>query len=265
MLGILTKKPSGLRLSSAGPRRGRHIAVEVAPLECRSLLSSAGPLTITESVAPLMRNRGASVQVRVSGTVDDSDTAATLSRSLAYTVFNTETNQQVRSGTTMIAGDGRYQFNLRLPGRHHARSEEFTVLVTASDSAGNSSTDSAMVAVTPRMGRSGRGRFGGEVGGRRGGNSNSLNFGGAGQGQSNTVTVPGSNDTVTQYITNYESNTYNITITTTTNINPPPKPPPPHPAPPPPHHPPGPPPPHHPPGPPPPPPHPGPPGPTGPP
>ena len=64
--------------------------------------------------------RGPSVQVRVSGTVGDSDTAATLSRSLGYTVFNTETNQQVRSGTAMIAGDGSYRFNLRLPGGRHA-------------------------------------------------------------------------------------------------------------------------------------------------
>jgi hypothetical protein len=230
MFGILTRRRLGPRLSSTGRRRSRRTAIEVVPLEGRSLLSSASPITITESIAPIMHARGRSVPIQVSGTVGDSDTAATLNRSLAYTVFDTATNRQVSSGTATIAGDGSYHFSLRLPERHHASAEEFTVVVMASDSAGNSNTDSAMVTATPRMGRFGRSRHGG----------NSLNFGGAGQGQSNTVTVSGSNDTVTQYITNYESNTYNITITTT-NINAPP-PPPPHPAPPPPpHHPPGPP------------------------
>ena len=149
MFGILTRKRLVPRLSTTGRRRSRHTAIEVAPLECRSLLS-AHLRSRSQSRCPDNSAREQSVPIQVSGTVGDSDTAATLSRSLAYTVFNTETNQQVRSGRAMIAGDGSYRFNLRLPARHHASTERFTVVVMASDSAGNSSTDSAMVTVTPK-------------------------------------------------------------------------------------------------------------------
>jgi hypothetical protein len=218
------------------------------------------PITVTESVTPLSAARGRSVSVQVSGTVTDSDTAATLNSSLAYAVFNSRTNRQIGSGTAMIAGDGSYLFDVRLPGGRHSSSEDFSIVVVASDSDGNSGIDFATVAATPRRGGSGRGSFHVTSADQRVESSNTLNFGGAGQGQSNTITVNGNNNTVTLNVTNYESNTYNVTITTMAgqDINSPPKPPPP-----PHHHPPGPPPPppHHPPGPPGPPPHPGPPGP----
>ncbi len=248
MFSFITRKGTGLGSRKAGRRRSRRAAIEVAPLEGRWLLSTASPITVTESVTPLAAARGRSVQVQVSGTVTDSDTAAVLKPSLAYAVFNSRANREIGNGTATIASDGSYQFDVRLPRGRHSRSNDFTIIVMASDNAGNSGTDSATVAATPRMHGSGSGRFRVTSFDQRVESSNTLDFGGAGQGQSNTVTVNGSNDTVTLNVTNYESNTYNISVTTTAvqNINSPPKPPPP------PHHPPGPPPPHHPPGPPPP-------------
>ncbi len=165
--------------------------------------------------------------VQVAGSVSDGDTSATLNRSLAYTVFDTTTNRQVRAGTTSIAADGSYGFNIRLTGRHHSSAGDYSISVTADDNAGNTGSDSAMVSVTLDRGGQGRSRSD-----RGSGRSSRLNFGGPGQNQTNTVSVPGSNDTVTQNITNYQSNTYNIAITTTnattTNIKvPPPTPPPP--------------------------------------
>ena len=243
-------RPWGRRMLADG---GAGAAIGVAPLESRSLLSTVSPITVTESVVPQPHSgaRGRPIAVQVSGTVADSDTAATLNKSLAYAVFNTANDHQLRHGTAAIASDGDYSFDVRLPvqsaGRRSSSADQFTISVMVSDSAGNSGTDSATVAVTSmgRQGRSlGRGAHGGHLGRRlgSGGNSTHVTVGGAGQGQSNTVSVPGSNDTVTQYITNTETNTIYITVTTTTttNINTPPPPPPapppppPHPAPPPP-------------------------------
>ncbi len=218
----------------------RKAAVEVAALESRSLLSTVSPIAVTESVSPVNDGGGRHrpVMVQVSGTVTDSDMSTTLDRSLAYTVFDTSTNRMVQSGTATINPDGSYAFDIRLTGRHHSSAGDYTIGVTASDSAGNTGSDSAMVGVTPDRG--GRGRFQGNFGDfsgrfRHGGRSARLDFGGPGQDQTNTVSVPGSNDTVTQNVTNYQSNIYNISITTTnTNINnvnvnhgPPPPPPPP--------------------------------------
>ena len=250
MFSLFTRKGTGSGSLKAGRRRSRRAAIELAALEGRWLLSTASPITITESVTPLAAARGRSVQVQVSGTVTDSDAAARLNPSLAYVVFDSQTNRQISSKTATIAGNGSYSFDVRLPrertrGRVISRSSSWPATVPATP------------APIPRQWPPPRGWAG--SGGRRFrvtsfdqrvASANTLDFGGAGQGQSNTATVNGNNDTVTLYVTNYESNTYNITITTTAvqNINAPPKPAPP----PPPHHPSPPPPPHHPPGPPPP-------------
>ena len=228
MIGILATRATALNSPRAGRPPSRRAAIEVlarVPGRCCSRVPpSPSPRRLTRSRLP-----GGGPSPFVSGTVADSDTSATLNRSLTYAVLDTQTDHQVRSGTATITGDGTYNFDVRLSGRGHGRRHliagQFAISVMAGDSASNTGTDSAMVAVTPEAGRSGRGRFRG------------IHVGGAGQGQSNSVSVPGSNDTVTQNITNYESNTYNITITTTTttNINAPP--PPPQPAPPPPGHP----------------------------
>ena len=150
-------------------------------------------------------------------------------KSLAYSVFDSANDHQVGGGMAAIGSEGDYSFKVRLPvhgiDRHSSRADQFTITVMASDSAGNSGTDSATVAVTS-TGHRGRGLDRGAHGGS-GGNLNRLTLGGAGEGQSNNVSVPGSNDTVTQYITNTETNTVYITVTTTTttNINTPPPPP----------------------------------------
>lgn len=241
MFGTVMRKAAASGLSTAGRRRSRRIAIEVAPLESRSLLSTVSPITVTESVSPQAKvgGRGQPLGVQVSGTVADSDTGATLNRSLAYTVLDTTTGHQIRTGTAMIAGGGDYAFNVRLAtrnlGRHHSSADQFTITVTATDNAGNSGTASDTVAVAPNGGHSGRGRFHG----RHNGSSGAVQ-------SNNSISVPGNNDTVTQDITNYETKTYNITITnnntntnsnnrtttTTNNINTPPPPPPGPPAPP---------------------------------
>jgi hypothetical protein len=233
MWTTMRRGATGLGMSRAGRRRSRRAAIGVVTLEGRSLLSTASPITITEGVNPIRAARRGPMEVEVSGIVADGDTAATLDRSLSYTVFDTQTGRQIREGTARIASDGSYRFDVGLSargsgGHHHSSVGQFTVSVMASDSAANTASNSATVDVTPNAGGSGRGR----------GRDRGFHVGGAGEGQSNSISVPGNNDTVTQNITNYESNTYNVTITTTTttNINtpPPPPPPPPHPAPPPP-------------------------------
>lgn len=256
MFGTLRSRATASGRPGAARRSGRRAAIEVAALEGRLLLSTASPITVTEAVNPLSipGARGRPITVQVSGIVTDSDTAATLNRSLAYTIFDTVTGRETGHETAPIAADGSYAFDVRLStrhlGRHHSGSEPLAISVMATDSDGNSGTDSVMVDVASNGGgRRGSRRF---DGGGRGG-SGRLDFGGPGQGQSNGISVTGNNNTTTQNITNYQSNTYNITIitttTTTTNINTPPNPPPP---------------PHHPGPPPPPPPHPGPPGPPAP-
>jgi hypothetical protein len=138
-------------------------AVEVLALEDRSLLSSASAITITESVNPQMLAAAGRrpIPVQVSGTVTDTDTAATITPSLAYTVFDTQTNHLIRSGTGTLAGDGTYMFNISLHGRgfggNHSSPSQFTISVMASDSDGNSGTGSAIVTVT----ENGHGRAGG--------------------------------------------------------------------------------------------------------
>ena len=84
MLGNLTTRAAASRLSRVGRRRSRRASIEVAPLESRSLLSTVSPITITEAVSPLMAGgMGRPITVQVSGTVTDSDTAATLNKTHA--------------------------------------------------------------------------------------------------------------------------------------------------------------------------------------
>ncbi len=181
MLETFTRRAKTSALLRPGRRRSRRAAIEVAPLESRSLLSTVSPITITEGVNPKMvgEARGRPIAVSVSGTVADSDTSAVLNRSIAYTVFDNQKDRQVGSGTATIASNGSYGFNVRLPerhaGRHASGTEEFTISVMANDSDGNSNSDSAVVTVTPEAGRG----FSGRHFGRRG--SSSSGHGGAPQ------------------------------------------------------------------------------------
>ena len=144
--------------------------VEVTQLESRSLLSTTSPISLTETISPQMitSSNGRPVSVQVSGTVTDSDTAATLNKSLAYTVFDTQTNHQVRSGTATIDGSDSYTFNVNLHGRgfgrHHSKVSQFTISVMASDSDANSGTDSAVVIVTQQQRNGREGMSGGDQG-----------------------------------------------------------------------------------------------------
>jgi hypothetical protein len=106
MFSLFTREGTGLGSRKAGRRRSRRAAIEVAPLEGRWLLSTASPITVTESVTPLAAARGRSVHVQVSGTVTDSDTAAVLNPSLAYAVFNSRTNSEIGSGTARSPATG---------------------------------------------------------------------------------------------------------------------------------------------------------------
>jgi hypothetical protein len=248
-----TRKRATARLPSRDHRRrSRRAGIEVAPLENRALLSTTAtsPITITETVTTPATPTpfGRPIPVQVAGTVTDSDAPpATLDKTLAYTVVNTQTNREIRTGTAAIQPDGSYMFTVDFPGRrfgrHHfqgfAITSDFTITVMASDSAGNTGSDSSSVLITPSQGPdggnpffSGNGQFSRRFGSGSGGAGN-LAFGGPGQGQSNSVSVPGNNNTVTQNVTNNQSNTYNITnnvtntttTTTTTTINSPPQPP----------------------------------------
>jgi hypothetical protein len=208
--------------STKSHRHSRRAAMEVACLENRSLLSTS-PITITEALTPqsIGHAQGRPLTVDVSGTVTDSDTTAALNPRLAYSVFSTRTGDQVGHGTAMIAADGGYSFDVRLfgngLGRHNATTR-FMISVTASDNAGNSGSDSALVTVASQRNHHDRGHGTGEGSGFR------LTTGGAGEGQSNSVSVTGNNNTVTQYVSNTETNTYDITVTNLNNAPPPPPP-----------------------------------------
>jgi hypothetical protein len=234
-------------------RRSRRAEVEVAPLESRALLSNmstspstsaaVSPITITETVSPqtLWPPNGRFVPVHVSGTVTDSDTRATLDPSITYTVFDSETGTQIRMGTATLDSQDDYSFHVSVQARrsgHDFNGRQYTISVMATDSDKNTASDSAVVTVPHDQGNhggngesfgGGEGLFsGGTFSSRRfftgnggGGGSANLHFGGPGQGQSNSISVPGSNNTITQNITNTQSNTYNITnnITNTTTNN----------------------------------------------
>jgi hypothetical protein len=236
MFGAFTTRWTAFGFWRSSHRRSRRAVISVALLESRSLLSTASPITITEAVNPqsISLARRGHVMVDVSGSVADSDSMATLKPALAYSVFATGTDHQVGFGTAMIASNGSYNFDVTLSGRGLSRrgaTSGFTISVTASDSAGNTGSDSAMVTVASLPNDHGHRR------GRAGGNSIGLTSGGAGQGQSNSVSVTGDNDSVTQYVTNTETNTYYITVTTSIGVPPPPPPPAPPAPPPPPVHP----------------------------
>jgi hypothetical protein len=178
---------------------------------------------------------GRVLPVQVSGTVSDSDTAATLNNSVDYAVFAGQSHHPLSMGTATLDSQGDYSLSINIPARgfrHNMIGHPYRVSVSASDNAGNTGTDSALVALPDQQGYPGGGtgsfshRSGTRTGG--GGGSAGLKFGGPGEGQQNSVSVPGSNDTTTQYITNSQSNTYNITtnVNNSVNNNTPPQPPP---------------------------------------
>ena len=223
--------------------RGRRAAVEVAQLECRSLLSTG--LTISESVNPqvLWPPNGRLVPVHVSGTI--SDDVGTVN-SVQYTVQDSEaaTTAPILSGPVTLSNSGQYSFTVDLQALcsgHDHNGRQYTINITAGDNAGVSATDFAIVTVPHDQGH--RGRSGGSnlnggntgagtgglgpsgrhgVSGGAGGASNRLSFGGPGQGQVNTVTVPGNNNTVTQNVTNTQTNNYTFNNSFKTTVTNPP-------------------------------------------
>jgi hypothetical protein len=221
-------------------RRSRRAAVEVAPLESRSLLST---VTITEAVSPkvLWPPNGREVPVTVSGMI--TDTGAPLSSvGLQYNVQDSETGTTSPNMTPQIqlTQSGMYSFTVELQARrsgHDRPGRIYTINVFASDMTGGSDMAFAKVIVPHDQGH--RFFFGGNGGGNSGDNggssgtndlgrrfgsrssgafgaSNSVHLGGSGQGQTNSVTVPGSNNTVTTNITN--NTTYNINNSFNTTV-----------------------------------------------
>jgi len=202
---------------------------------------------ITESVSPqvLWPPNGKLVPVHVSGNI--SDNVATVN-SVQYNVQDSETGGQILSGPVMLGQDGHYSFRIRLQARRAGQDlngRQYTINVIASDTQGNSNNDSAVVIVPHdrghRNGGSGAGgaaggpdvsgRFGGRGSRQHGsgsgsglGASNRLHFGGPGEGQQNSISVPGSNNTVTQNVTNNQSNTYNFNNSFNTTVTNPPAP-----------------------------------------
>jgi hypothetical protein len=226
-------------LSARGPARGRRgtrFEVEVAPLECRWLLSNMP--VITESVTPrtLWPPNGRTVDVRVSGNVSVTDSAAHVTE-VRYDVQDSQGAIEP-SGPVMLDANGHYSFVVALEARRSGQDfngRTYTISITSSDNLGDTNTQSTTVIVPHDRGhRSRRGpgdlggagatgshtsgpggplgrSGGGNLGGRPNpGPANRLSFGGPGQDQSNTVSVPGNGNTVTQNVTNNQTNTYNF-------------------------------------------------------
>ena len=218
MWGRLTSRPTARRPGGKVTRARRDAVVGVTPLENRALLST---LTITEKASPtiLWPPNGRMVPVTVSGTITDMGSTVT---SAEYTIHDSETGT-TSAPVAITSLSGSYSFMVELQARRAGSDRagrDYTISVSAVDQAGTEATDSADVIVPHDMGHHGfRGRLGtggfgqnGRHGGAgAGGASNSLRFGGPGQGQTNTVSVTGNNDTVTQNVTNNQTNIYNIT------------------------------------------------------
>ena len=218
MWGRLTSRPTARGPGGKVTRARRDAVVGVTPLENRALLST---LTITEKASPtiLWPPNGRMVPVTVSGTITDMGSTVT---SAEYTIHDSETGT-TSAPVAITSLSGSYSFMVELQARRAGSDRAgrgYTISVSAVDQAGTEATDSADVIVPHDMGHQGfRGRLGtggfgqnGRHGGAgAGGASNSLHFGGPGQGQTNTVSVTGNNDTVTQNVTNNQTNIYNIT------------------------------------------------------
>lgn len=243
MWGRLTS-PSRMTASRPGgkaARARRDAVVGVTPLEDRALLST---LTITEGADPaiLWPPNGKMVPVTVSGTIADAGSTVT---GAEYTIHDSEAG--TTSAPVAIAPiGGPYSFTVELQARRAGSDRAgrtYTISVSAVDQAGTRATDSAVVVVPHDMGHhglggrlgaggfgqegrhrgphrpgwwgggsriGGLGQDGGPGGAGAGGASNSLRFGGPGQGQTNTVSVTGNNGTVIQNVTNNQADIYNI-------------------------------------------------------